>query len=79
MEQTLKSPLTNLQLELLKLYSQNIDEKDLVEIKRLIAQYFAEKTMDLADKVWEEKGWTNEDAIKMSNTKMRTPYNPHNE
>jgi hypothetical protein len=40
----------------------------------LISNYFAERAMDLADKSWDKKGWTDEDAYSLSNTKMRTPY-----
>ena len=68
------APLTNLQLELLKLFAQNVGDEDLIAIHRLIAHYFAEKAMDLADQAWEEKGWTDEDAARMAHTKMRTPY-----
>ena len=53
-------PLTNLQLELLKLFSLDLSDDQLIEIKRLIANYFAEKASDEMDKLWEEKGWTNE-------------------
>ncbi|MCH6234902.1 hypothetical protein [Cognataquiflexum rubidum] len=69
-----ESPLTNLQRELLTLFAQDVSEQELNEIKQLISSYFAEKAMDLADKAWEEKGWTDEDAIKLSKTKMRTTY-----
>ncbi len=48
-------PFTNLQLELLKMYARKISEQDLVEIKRILGQYFADKASDLADKAWEEK------------------------
>jgi hypothetical protein len=60
-------PLTNLQLELLKLYSTNLDQKDLVEIKRMLAHYFAQRAIKEADKIWEEKGLTNEDMEKWLN------------
>ncbi len=70
------APLTNLQLELLKLFTQNVDEEDLIAIRRMIARYFAEKAMGLADQAWEEKGWTDEDATRLAHTKMRTPYKP---
>lgn len=55
-----EAPLSNLQQELLKLYSSNIDEADLLHIKKYLAKYFAEKAIAEADKVWEEKGYTNE-------------------
>lgn len=56
----LEKPLTNLQLELLKLYSFNLTEPQLIEIKRLLARYFAETASDEMDRLWEENGWTNE-------------------
>lgn len=53
-------PLTNLQLELLKIYSIDIDDEQLLEIKKLLAKYFAEKATAEADRLWDERGWTNE-------------------
>ena len=52
-------PLSNLQLELLKLYSFDISDADLLHIKRYLAKYFAFKAIGEADKVWEEKGYTD--------------------
>ncbi len=60
-------PLSNLQLELLKLYSTNLEERDLLEIKRLLAHYFAQRAIRGADKIWEEKGLSNEDMDKWLN------------
>ncbi len=57
----------------------DVSEKDQVEIRPLLAKYFAEKAMDAADTAWERNGWTHEDAQRMINTKMRTPYNSSNE
>lgn len=71
-----KTGLTNLQHEMLKLFGRDTAEEDLLEIKSLIANYFGKKAMDLADKVWEEQGWTIEDMERMLNTRMRTAYNP---
>ena len=64
-------PLTNLQLELVKLFAKEVPEEDLKNIKHLIANYFAEKAMDKADEVWEEKGWTAEDAERMLQKSFR--------
>jgi len=55
--QTIPQPLSNLQLELLKLYARNVSEQDLVQIKLILGQYFADKASDLADKVWEKKSY----------------------
>ncbi len=69
--QTAKQPLTNLQLELLKLYSRKVSEQDLQSIKKMLAQYFANKAMYLADQTWENNNWTEEDAERLSNEHLR--------
>ncbi|MDX2048717.1 MAG: hypothetical protein SFU87_18160 [Chitinophagaceae bacterium] len=53
-------PLSNLQQELLKLYSSDIPEADLLHIKRYLAKYFADKAIAGADEVWDKKGYSNE-------------------
>jgi len=53
-------PLSNLQQELLKLYASNVEDSDLLHIKRYLAKYFAEKAIKEADRIWDEKGYTNE-------------------
>lgn len=73
-QHTKSSSLSNLQREMLKLYAQDVSEQDLLAIRYLIGQYFAEKAMDLADETWQKKGWTIEDAEELLKTKMRTPY-----
>ena len=65
--------MSNLQLELLKLYSRNIKDEDLLVIKDMIPGYFAKKATELANKVWDEKGL---DVDTILNTHIRTPYNP---
>ncbi len=72
--QTLNRPLSNMQLELLKLFSRDIAEEDLKAIKMLIVEYLSDKLDRQTDKVWEEKGWTEEDMERLLNTHMRTPY-----
>jgi hypothetical protein len=60
-------PLSNIQQELLKLYSSNIPDADLVNIKRFLARYFASKAIDEADKIWDQKGYDNETINKWLN------------
>ncbi|MDX2246448.1 MAG: hypothetical protein SF052_06720 [Bacteroidia bacterium] len=74
-------PITSLnrqQLEILKLFSRDLEESDLIAIKRLIVKYLAEKITKMADEVWEKNNWTNEDMDNLLNTHIRTPYNPKN-
>lgn len=41
--------MSNLQLELLKLYTRDVAEQDLMAIRYMIGLYFAEKVTDLMD------------------------------
>ena len=68
------APLSKLQRQMLKLFALEVPEEDLIAIQQLIARYFAEKAMDLADQSWDEKGWSEEDASRLLDIKMRTPY-----
>ena len=57
----LQSPqplLSNVQIELLKLYSVNISDDVLLELKKIISKFLMQKMREEADKVWVEKGYT---------------------
>ena len=69
--QTIKQPLTNAQLEILKAFSHNLSEKDLIDLRKTLADFFAEKAITEANKAWDEKGWANEDVDRLLNTKLR--------
>jgi len=56
----LDKPLTNLQLELLKLYSMELSEEQLKDVRRLLANYFAKQASDEMDRLWDERGWNEE-------------------
>jgi hypothetical protein len=71
MQTTIKQPLSNVQLELLKAFSHQLPENDLLELRKLIADFFAQRLIQQADKVWEEQNWTDETVEKMLSTKMR--------
>ncbi|MCU0421004.1 MAG: hypothetical protein MUC38_15245 [Cyclobacteriaceae bacterium] len=57
----LKPSFSNLQLELLKIYSNGISDEQLMEIKTLLANYFAEKGTQAMDKFIEDQKLTAED------------------
>ncbi len=46
--------LTNLQLELLKVFSVKLNDEQLKEIKSILSNYFAEKASDEMDGLWEK-------------------------
>jgi hypothetical protein len=52
--------LTNIQLELLKLFQYNLPEKQLAEIKNMLAKYFAKSATEEMDKLWEDNAWNAE-------------------
>jgi hypothetical protein len=54
-------PLTNLQLEILKLYSLELTEKDLLDLKTVLARHFADRLSKRVDEIWQEKGLTDAD------------------
>ncbi|MFN7116843.1 MAG: hypothetical protein ACK4TA_08595 [Saprospiraceae bacterium] len=54
------APMSNLQLELLKIYATNVSDEDLLAIKRMLAKFFMEKAIQRADEIWDERGYTNE-------------------
>jgi hypothetical protein len=70
----LEERLSYAQLELLKLFAGDISEDELRLLKRVLLRFRAEILMDKADRIWEEKGWTDEDVKRLLDTKMRTPY-----
>jgi len=74
MENKLHTPLTEPQLDLLKMFSHNVDDADWVAIKRLIVRYFAQKATEGADEVWDEQGWNDQKVADLLNTHLRTPY-----
>ncbi len=69
--EAIKQPLSNVQLEILKAFSYDLSDEELKEFRETIAKYFAQRAIKSADKVWEEKGWMDEDVDRMLNTKMR--------
>lgn len=66
--------LTNLQLELLKVFSFELSEEQVLEIRSLLASYFAEKATEEVDRLWEEHQWTDETMEQWANEHFRTPY-----
>ena len=53
-------PLSNVQEELLKLYSQDLSPEELKELKTVLGKYFADKATKEADKIWDNKKYSNE-------------------
>lgn len=72
MEATKK--LSNLQLELLKVFSFDISDEQVKEIKALLAAYFANKVTSEMDALFETNAWGEEKIEEWSKEHMRTKY-----
>jgi len=68
------NPMSNLQLELLKIYATDIPERQLLDIKRMLAAYFAELIDRDMTSLWEEKGWDDSTIETWKHERLRTPY-----
>lgn len=55
----LQPALSNIQVELLKLYESNVSDETLLEMKKVLAKFFLEKARQQADSVWEEKNYSD--------------------
>lgn len=66
--------LTNLQLELLKIFRYEVNETQLAEIRDILADYFARKATAEMDKFWAENDWNDETVEKLSQEHLRTKY-----
>ena len=73
--QTIQFPLNDLQVSLLKL-TERLREEELQALKKLIIAFKARRLAQIADSVWDEKGWTQATMQQFLQTHMRTPYRP---
>ncbi|OQX26025.1 MAG: hypothetical protein BWK80_12485 [Desulfobacteraceae bacterium IS3] len=61
------SSLSNVQLEILKLYSLELTEEELLDLKNVLARYFADRLSKRVNNIWQEKGLTPADMDKWLN------------
>jgi hypothetical protein len=71
--------MSNLQLELLKLYAQNVQDNDLLAIKQMIAQYFAKKASEEMDAFLNATGNPEGTLTEWENGHFRTAYKSQND
>lgn len=53
--------LSNIQIELLNLYSVGVSDETLLELKKIISQFLMQKLREEAGKVWVEKQYSETD------------------
>ncbi len=69
--------LSNLQLELLKTFSRPLSEKQLLEIRQLLADYFAQKIDEDVDTLFEQNNWDEAKVDQWLSEHLRTSYTTH--
>ncbi|NBC09702.1 MAG: hypothetical protein GVY26_21115 [Bacteroidetes bacterium] len=62
--------LTNVQLELLKVFSYQVSGEDLLELKDTLAKFFAEKAIQSANQAWDEQGWDDQKVDELLSAKL---------
>lgn len=66
--------LTPFQIQILELTSHVHSEKEMKDIRTMLAQYFAKRAEEEIDKLWDE-GFLNDNVIESwKEEHMRTPY-----
>jgi hypothetical protein len=65
----LNYPLSNVQVELMKLFSTNLSDKEINELKDLLSVFYSDKAIKQADAIWDEKGLNMQDMEKWLNKK----------
>ncbi len=53
--------MSNIQMELLKLYSVGVSDDILLELKKVMSKFLMQKLREEAGKVWLEKGYSEKD------------------
>lgn len=67
--------LSNLQLEILKTFSKPLPENQILEIRQLLADYFAKKVDDGIDELFDKNDWDTDTKVEeWLNEHQRTPY-----
>lgn len=72
--QATQQGLSNLQLELLKIFSFDISDEQLLEIKSILVNYFADKITNDIDQLFEGEGWGLEKIEEWQKEHMRTQH-----
>lgn len=69
--QIIQQPFSNVQLELLKTFSYQLADAEILELRKVLASFFAQRAIRLANQKWDEEKWNEETVDKLLNTKMR--------
>ncbi len=66
--------LTPTQQHLLKMFARLKTEEHLHELKKVLSAYYARRVDEESERIWEEKGMTDETIDQLLQAHLRTPY-----
>jgi hypothetical protein len=66
--------LNSMQQFMIQLFDRPVNSKQEDDIKKLLANYFAEQIDEEMDEIWEVRGMSQKDLDKALTTHKRTPY-----
>lgn len=63
--------LNKTQLEILRMFSRELSDQELLELKRTFVKFLARKIEVLSNKVWDENNWSQAKMEELSNSHFR--------
>jgi hypothetical protein len=73
--EALQMPFNQAQLDILKVLARPMSDAELVELKRVIVRFFANKLVAQANETWDKNGWTAADTEQLAQRHFRTSCN----
>jgi hypothetical protein len=68
---TATTKLTPIQLHLLQMFNHIKNDSHLHDLKKILAAFYAEKVDEMSEKIWEEKGLSNDDMDSLLTSHLR--------
>ena len=65
------TPLNQSQIEILKMFEFHKSEEDLARLKKALIEYLYQRATEEADRVWVERGYTQQTMEEWKNEHMR--------
>ena len=72
----LNTPLTNAQVEILKMFSFKMDNNDILKLKQIFKKFLVQKLDKLTDEFWDKNNFDNDKIEQLLKKHERTPYKP---
>ena len=74
MEAVLNKPFNSAQIELIQLLAQDLDNRELMELRKILVAFRFRLIEERAERIAQAKGWSEEQINQISQEHNRTPY-----